>query len=476
VRRLVTPLHGHAWATPTVLLAVVVVMAASVARAFTTDPLGSADEPAHLDYALQVWHGHLPVFADGLRYTAPFGAHPPVQWVAQHPPLFYLLIAPVVGPAWDGGHLVLAVLLGRMCSVVFVGALVLATAWAAARSFPSARRLPSVVALTTALAGIVIVQGGSIYNDSLYCLLCALAGGIAATALRRGVGPGLLAAGILVSAAGTTTRLSFGIWLAAVVVAFALARRTRLGRLRGPLARVVVVLAPLVAAGAASGWFWLRNQAITGRFSGRPTTWPGHVPREKRTDLQVATDPDYWRGIFGVYRGALDPLTSLPWLLLLVPMLLAAVVLVLTLVTRPRRLVPGPARGDGLLPSALVVAMLTVVALLLTVAEIRYVAGGGGAMNRYVLTALLPIVLLVAAGLGSWGRASWIPVVVWSAAALVPYRSLLVLGGLPSVPGSGSVAVAAFVVSLVALAVALVAFAVPDLRPSRGRRARRRLS
>ncbi|WIB59109.1 hypothetical protein DEJ13_11645 [Curtobacterium sp. MCLR17_007] len=464
--RFLSRLQRHDWATPTVLLAVVVVMAASVARAFTTDPLGSADEPAHIDYALQVWHGHLPRFADGLRYTAPFGAHPPVQWVAQHPPLFYLVLAPVVGPAWDAGHLVLATMLGRMVSVVAAGALVLACAWAASRAFPAMRRLPSAVAVVTALTGIVVVQGGSIYNDAFYAVLCALAGGVAASAIRRGVGPRLLVAGALVGAAGMTTRLSFGIWLAAVVVGFALAHRTRLGRLRGAAARVVAALVPLVAAGAASGWFWVRNHELTGSFSGRPTTWTGHVPREKRTDLQVVTDPDYWRGIFGAFRGALDPLTATPWLLLLVPVFLAAVAVLLHAVLRGRR----RPSSDGFVPAALVVAMFAIVTLLFTIVEIRYVAGGGGTINRYVLTVQLPIALLVAGGLAAWGRASWVLLTVWSAVALVPYRSLVVLGGLPSVPGADLVAGTAFVVSLVALAVALLAVAVPDLRRGRGRR------
>lgn len=476
--RLLTRLQRHDWATPTVLLAVVVVMAASVARAFTTDPLGSADEPAHIDYALQVWHGHLPQFADGLRYTAPFGAHPPVQWVAQHPPLFYVLLAPVVGPAWDAGHLVLAVMLGRMCSVVFAGALVLASAWAASRSFPAMRRLPSVVAVVTALTGIVVVQGGSIYNDSLYAVLCALAGGVAATAIRRGVGPRVLVAGSLVAAAGMTTRLSFGLWLAAVVVAFALAHGVRLGRLRGIGGRVVVAAVPALAAAAASGWFYLRNRALTGTLSGRPTTWAGHVPREKRSDLQVVRDPEYWRGIFGAFRGALDPLTATPWLLLLLPVLLAAVAVVVHAVSGGRsRAARGgrrPRAGDGALQTVLVVAMYTAVTLLFTIAEIRYVAGGGGTINRYVLTVQLPIALAVGAGLAAWGRLSWVLVVLWSALALVPYRSLVVLGSVPAVPGADAVAGTAFVVSLVALSVAVLVFALPDVRRRRpGARAAR---
>lgn|GEM_PF-2412268 len=465
----VARLQRHAWATPTVLLAIVVVMAASVARAFTTDPLGSADEPAHLDYALQVWHGHLPLFADGLRNTVPFGAHPPVQWVAQHPPLFYLVLAPIVGPAWDSGHVLVAVMLGRLCSVVFAGLLVPASAWAAARCFPDARRLPSAVGVVVALTGIVVVQGGSIYNDSLYAVLCALAAGVAGAALRSGLGPRLLVGGVLVGAAGMTGRLSFGIWLAAIVVAFLLARRVRLGALRGIGGRIVAGIAPLVAAAAASGWFYLRNREVAGSFSGRPTGWAGHVPREKRSDLQVAVDPEFWRGIYGVFRGALDPLSAVPWLLLVVPVLLAVVAMVLHGVLR-RRSLP---RGGDALRTALVVAMLAVVTVLFTVAELRYVAGGGGAINRYVLTVVVPVAFLVAAGLVSWGRASAWFLVAWSALAVVPSVSLVTFSGVAMLPHSGAVGTLAFVVSMAALVLALLAFVLaerhrPDGPASRG--------
>lgn len=82
---------------PTVRLGIAanLVLAASMATAWAySQPLfGTADEAAHFDYAYQVWTGRLPVFERGLVIRPPFGFLPPVQWTAQHPPLYYLVLA-----------------------------------------------------------------------------------------------------------------------------------------------------------------------------------------------------------------------------------------------------------------------------------------------------------------------------------------------------------------------------------------------
>ncbi|WP_316311715.1 hypothetical protein, partial [Clavibacter michiganensis] len=115
-----------------------------------------------------------------------------MQWVAQHPPLYYLVLAPVVGPLFDSGDALAAVLAGRVMSAVMAGGVVLASAWAAWRCFPTARLLPGAVAVVTAFAGMLVQQGGSIYNDVLFVLFSVLGCGIAGAALRTGVTSRLL--------------------------------------------------------------------------------------------------------------------------------------------------------------------------------------------------------------------------------------------------------------------------------------------
>lgn len=445
----------HPWAGLTVWAAVVFMLAASVARAFTYPPLGSGDEPAHFDYAVSVWHLQLPVFEDGIRHPAPFGVTTPVQWVSQHPPLYYALLAPLVGPLHDGGLPLAAVMAGRSMSALMAGGVVLAAAWAAWRCFPGHRRLPGAVAIVTAGNGMLVQQGASIYNDVLFVLLVVLACGIAGAAIRSGTGPGLATAAALVGAAGMSTRLSFALWLAALVVATLCARRVQLGRLRGVAARVVAATVPLGAAVAASGWFWAHNVATAGNVSGRRADWGiENMDRVVRPHTEVALDGDFWTGLWGVYRGTTAPTDPVQWVLLLLPMLVAAAIGIV-LWSRRRPETPG-ARHPGRRPTALVVVMFATVTVLLTAVEVDYVHGGGAPITRYALTVLPVISIAVAAGLTGVRRASGVLVAAWTALAAVPYLSLVDLQVDGIVPHAAQVVQVAFAVSVVAALAAVV--------------------
>lgn len=112
------------------VLAAVLGLALAAAAFAAVSPLnGSADEPAHVDYAYQLWHGDFPVFEDGLVLVPEGQPSPPVQFVGQHPPLYYLLLAPVVGPLVDAGHPQAAVLSARGVSLLIAIACLLALAW-----------------------------------------------------------------------------------------------------------------------------------------------------------------------------------------------------------------------------------------------------------------------------------------------------------------------------------------------------------
>lgn len=449
---------AHPWAGFTVLCALVFVLAASTARAFTYPPLNGGDEPAHLDYVITVWHLHLPVFENGITYHAPFGATTPVQWVSQHPPLYYLVLAPVVGPLFDGGHPLMAVIAGRLMSALMAGGVVVASAWAAWRCFPTARRLPGGVAIVTALAGMLIQQGGSIYNDVLFVLFCALACGIAGAALRSGVGPGLFVGAALVGAAGMTTRLSFALWLVAMVVAVVLARRVRLWGLSGIWARLVAGAAPVVAAIAASGWFYLHNKRTSGNFSGRHADWGiQNMGRVERPIPEVAFDGKFWTGLYGIYRGVLPQSDLVQWVLMILPMAIAVVVGITILVRRRRIRAVGldartavTAQRRDRLSTLLIVAMFVAVSALLSVTEIDYVHGGGAPNTRYALTILPVITIAMAAGLTGWRRASGILVTVWMAVSFVPYLSLVDLHVAGIVPHAARVVQLTFAISVVA--------------------------
>ncbi|QCR43898.1 hypothetical protein C1N91_10510 [Curtobacterium sp. SGAir0471] len=452
----------HPWAGPTVWFAALFSVAASVAYAFVS-PLLVYDEPAHFDYVLTVWHGHLPVFEDGLTYRAPFGWSTATQWTAQHPPLYYVLLSPVVGPLFDSGHPLAAVMAGRLIGAVLAGATVVAAAWAATRCFPGAHRLPGAAAIVVATCGLVLQQGGLIYNDILCIPLLVLACGIAGAAIRSGMGPGLLLAAVLVGAAGMTTRLSFALWLVAVVVATLLAKRVQLWRFGGFWARVVAAVAPLVAAAAASGWFYLRNKELSGNYSGRHEEWGiEFMGRTVRPFWTVATDDAFWTSLFSLYRSSLGGNDPLQWILLLGPMALAVVVGIVQLVQRGvgRHVAPTPAvDGTGREPGRdrvavfLIVAMFVIVSVLLIIVEIDYVHGGGAPITRYALTLLPVIAIVMAAGLTGFRRLSGPLVAVWTVLAALAYWTLVDFTGRNdiAVPHLGLVTRVSLVVCALAL-------------------------
>lgn len=435
--------------------AVAVAVLGSLAQGFGSPPLATADETAHLDYAVQVWHGHLPVFENGLTIHPAFGAAPPVQWVAQHPPLFYLLLAPVVGPLVDAGHMDAAVLAGRVENAFLAGVVVLATAWSARRILPGRPAVAAVAAIVTALCGLVLLVGGTVYNDLLTAAFSALAIGVAATALRSGLSTRLVVLGALVTAFGMLSRLSFAVSLVAVVAAFALAPVVRSSVWRAVRVRLAAVVAVVVAPAIASGWFYWRNRELTGSITGGHPEWSqANLGRVTRPVTAVALDPAFWHQLFAVYRFGLSASSIVPWLLLLVPLLLAgAGALAWCVRNRSWR----GSRADRL-----VSAMLVCVVLATIVVELRYVAGGGAANTRYALPLLPVLAVPMAMGLTGISRLRVVLVPLWTVGAAIVFAvsiDLVTVNGAPMVLVLARVA---YALALAAIA-ALTALVVPLL-------------
>ena len=135
---------------------------------------------------------------------------PPVQWVAQHPPLFYLLLAPLVGPLVDAGHGLGAVQLARIVNIAIGALAVMAVAWATGEVVTGASRRRWMVAAAAIVApfGALVGTSAAVYNDALATALGALLLGIGARALRRGVDLRLTAAAALTAGAAALTRIA----------------------------------------------------------------------------------------------------------------------------------------------------------------------------------------------------------------------------------------------------------------------------
>ncbi len=412
-----------------VLLAALTVILAATVQALVVPPLHTGDETAHLDYAYQVWSGHLPVFEAGIVLKPDVGSVPPVQWVAQHPPLYYLLLAPVVGPMVDSGHLIGAVYAARLLNVLAVGLLVYVVAWAARRAFPdgavaSGASPALVTALVVGATAWVARVGGSAYNDVLAAVLTTWLFGLSASAVRSGLTwrrTGLL---VVVSALCIGTRLHamvmVAIMVGAVLVAVLVRVRSEVPhRVTVLRAWVLAVSVPLAVA-ATTGWFWARNLRLTGSITGGHPDWAAeNLDRVTRPVLDVAVDPDVWVRLLAVFGHGTIPDAVVVLLLLVVPALLAVMGTVRVVSGGSEMVVP---RVLDLSRVLLVVAGALTVATTLAM-QITYTAGGGSPHPRYLLLVIAPLALLVARGLMELERFSarampW-GISVWCALPLV---------------------------------------------------------
>jgi hypothetical protein len=455
-------------------------------------PYATGDEPPHVDYAYQVWHGELPVFEDGLELRPDGAWLAPVQWTAQHPPLYYLLIAPLVGPLADAGHPVVAVYAARGVNVLLSGVFVLAAWWSARRLSRPGSILPVLVAFLAGAMPAAAHVGGNAYNDLLAATGVTVLFGLAATAVRRGLDARLIALLSLVAATCALSRLSAAL-IAAVVAGVALAAgAVRAAQGRGRWAHVVALaVAGPAAVLATSGWFYLRNVRLTGTVTGSHFDWAlENQNRQVRPVWAVLADPETWLRLPDLFwwAGRLPPNTPLTATTLVVTaVLLVWTPLVIALVRRrspvehslvehplgalgappappvvATRATNGATRVDGLLQRALpVVALLVAVSV-----QVVYASSSGGVYPRYLLVVALPLCLGIAAGLAvrprllvpAWTAVTVLDLAVWLSVELTA----------PPQPGYYSeLPVPAAVVGALA-AVAVVGSAVLALRAVRG--------
>lgn len=406
------------------LVAPILLMFAAIALAtgFTQVQLPNSDEVAHLDYALQVWHWQLPVFENGLMLQVE--KSPPVQWTAQHPPLFYLLAAPFVGPLLDAGHPETANLVGRGVNTLIGVVALIALAWAISRIVPG-RRARSWTYLGTAVAAVVspfIRVGAAFYNDELAVVFIALASGLAASVVWAGLSAPRLAAAALVTVGLLLTRANTVITAALLVVAVMVAAWHGAAGTRGRrwLAAGLAAAVLVVAGAVGAGWFYLRNIRLTGGWTGGHPDWAAaNLGRHQLSVWHILrTDPalGWWQPQWFTHASArvFRPYYDIARATAAVAMAAGVVGgIVLAVRTWRRRAVS----WQLLVVSALVAAQFVGTYAMF----VLYRTGTGGSAARYFLPALLGFALLVTCGLMAlpvrWRRWAFAVLLV---AALLP--------------------------------------------------------
>ncbi len=394
--------------------------------AMISPALNTADETAHVDYAFQLWHGHLPMFESGVLFRPPFGSIPPVQWEAQHPPLFYALLAPAVGPLIDAGHPMMAVLAGRAIGAVLAALCVIAVGWAAGALTRRSRTAWMVCAAAVAAPISPFLRvGGSVYNDDIAVLFTVLAVGITLRAIRYGVSRGLLIAAALVAAGGMLSRANFIITLVTMCGGLVLAWwiQSRSPWPRRIVVSVGVALVPVVAVVLFAGWFYLRNHQLTGSFTGGHPDWAAaNLGRRQLSIRSVLRQTNGgWTVFDQLYLQAGGKWIKYGQDLVAGLLVLAAVVFLVNAIRwavgRVAAPTATPLRSVESARSVSVFLVMAVQLVITVVVLIGYMTTGGGSISRYFLPALLPIAVVF--GFGVVGLAPR-----WRAAALAVYSVL----------------------------------------------------
>lgn len=284
---------GLAWGLLTVLCTVTMLSIA-------LPPPGSVDAYWHLDYVYQLWHGHLPQPYGG-EWIPPGQTGPPesrggVHYTAAHPPLFYLLALPVVGPLFATHNLMLITVAARAVNVAIGVALFAALArlgWHLGGRVrePLAVALPTVTMLLVPVAELT----GEFYNDLLVTLAVAVALTEAVLALRGGLRTRHVVVMALAATVGIGTKATFVFTLLLLLAVPPVAHV--LHGTGSALRRLARGIGPAAAIGAAPtvawAWFYYRNW----RFSGSPLS--GVVESDlpgagHRTAAQIVAMPEWW--------------------------------------------------------------------------------------------------------------------------------------------------------------------------------------
>jgi hypothetical protein len=467
-------------------------------QALTVRPFLPADERAHTGYALLVGRGELPTLSTPtppLPGPPPFGQRLRV-YTANHPPLYYALVAAPLRLGEASGRPLVGVYAARLLTALLAGVGVAAAGVLALVLVPGRPQLAVGAAGIAALMPSFVHLAGLVHNDALGFTTATATLAAAALLLVRGPSRGRLAALALAAAAAALTRASGLLLVALAVLAAGLGPPLHSRRPAAARVAVGMLQAGLVGgvAAAAAAWFYLRNRALYGDLGGTAANFQLFDLRPPgATTVDVLGTGRFWAGVYDQLWGRFAHMQFLAKGTLALPGRLLAALVVAGLALGAVRAVRGhrPADADGPAPASgrLVAWLLTLAVVpMLVVALAGYVAQGGGTHARYLYPGLAVLGLVAAAGLGELpGRRRGLPILAALAGQVVLNLVLWATFLVRTTPGRRSLAAAVqqevratiglpgwLVVSaavlLLAAALAMCASALPVLAAGEGER------
>jgi hypothetical protein len=363
----------------------------------TTQPFTlRSDSVLHLDYAWQVSQRELPDFWEGTQL--PTKSASKVQYVSQHPPLYYLLLAPLVNKPIDNGRLDIAMAIGRMftiCVSLLVTAALVWAGWVFGGEKKSlfAIALPAIVTSTL----VFVRAAAEVKNDILALLFTTIALVLFALIIKKGMNTKRFVALVLVCSAGMASRATFISVIVLVPISFgaAVLYNEKID-LKIKLLKSILLSALLMIVVLTSiGWFYYNNYMLSGSWHRTaPQSWAADIlGREYRTLNDILTNYRLWLSLpGGLYGNNINIILS--YSVFITGFFLATL---FCLKTQCLRLLKEKK-----------ILFITIIMLLhssLTFFEqIAHATGYGSINPRYLLPMLIPVGLVLCYGFLGWEK------------------------------------------------------------------------
>jgi hypothetical protein len=385
--------------------------------AWTTPLFAQPDEASHYGYALLVSSGRLPkvttpIPTDGVpelrKLLGPRDQAHRSVWTANHPPLFYAVMAAPLRAGVLVGHPLGALRAARMLSVAIAATGILLLALLVGELVPFRPELMVAAAGVTAIVPSFVAVAGLLYNDSLAFATSTAALLAGVRFLVRGPARGRLAMVAVTASVAALTRAS-GLVVVGIVGLAVLAAVWRERRAAGlPWRRAALDAAgwgSIVGAAvlASAGWFYLRNLSLYGDLTGASAlfdqfkrTSPGSVLEVVRVrSYWINQAKRFWDSTFDHEITSGSAAHRVWWVGVLPTMGFA--VFAFRRLGRPGRLRSLVRQDPRWIAAGLLVGMLVLLDAMLA----QFISGGGGPHIRYLFPDLAIIALAAAIGLAS---------------------------------------------------------------------------
>ena len=334
----------------------------------------------------------------------------PVHYTSQHPPLYYVILAPFLAPFLEDGDWKRAMLTGRIINIAIGVLLGAALAWAG-WEFGGRRRYLFVISVPfIGLMALVVARAsGDVVNDILGMLWVVLALTLTYRLVRDGVDTRSLLLLSAVLALGMSTRASFiatfGISLVAVAASiFIHVNKIDLAvkSLRGIQASLYLIVPALLAV----GWFYWRNYQASGSWArSGPQSWISDI-RPYKSLLEVLTSPDLYKAPKQMFHaGRLWYISAVSFL--------AGVFVLIPVVVRNFK------KSKKI--TGAVVFLTAVYVLLVYGMQIEHAVGYGQFSARYFLPLLMPISVVVVYGLAYFEKLKGMAIVAFVGLSLAGF-------------------------------------------------------